>query len=198
MTRPDPAPQVVDAACAAAGAYVALWDAYASPIYRYCYRRTGDRALAEDLTSIVFLEAWRRREAEISDESRLPWLYGIATNVLRNQRRSQRRYEAALARLPRPVPEPDFADALEERLSAEQEMRAIVDQLAALSIREREALTLCAWEGLTPKQAAVALGLRETTVRVRLHRARARLSRSLADTGVVPPTGHDVAQGDAQ
>ncbi len=39
-------------------AHVRMWDAYAVPIYRFCFRRTGDGELAEDLTSIVFLEAF--------------------------------------------------------------------------------------------------------------------------------------------
>src|ERR671922_1614194 len=40
--------------------FALLWDTYARSIYSYCFRRTADAALAEDLTSIVFLEAWGR------------------------------------------------------------------------------------------------------------------------------------------
>jgi RNA polymerase sigma-70 factor (ECF subfamily) len=162
---------------AAVAAHAASWDAHAQRIYRYCFRRTGDAALAEDLTSIVFLEAWRRRsEISLAREERLPWLYGVATNVLRNQRRSERRYESALARLPAPRPEPDFADALEDRVAAEQAMRSILAQLQTLTDLEREVLALCVWEGLTPKEAAAALSIPEPTVRTRLHRARTRLA----------------------
>lgn len=198
MARRGGVGAVGNSARAEVAEHVALWDAYARSIYRYCFRRTGDVALAEDLTSIVFLEAWRRRDVALRDEARLPWLYGIATNVLRNQRRSQRRYEAALARLPSPSPEPDFADVLQERVSAEQEMRVVLDQLAALSSREREVLTLCVWEGLTPQQAAVALGLPETTVRVRLHRARSRLARLTSSSSGAPAVPHDLMQGDVR
>lgn len=165
----------------------ACWDAHAQRIYRYCFRRTGDAALAEDLTSIVFLEAWRRRRDVTPSAA---WLYGVATNVLRNQRRSRRRYEAALARLPRPDPEPDFADMLAERVSAEQEMRVILDRLEALEPLERDVLALCVWEGLSAREAAVALAVPEATVRTRLHRARAHLARLLPE--LIP------AEGDAR
>jgi RNA polymerase sigma-70 factor (ECF subfamily) len=153
---------------------IACWDAHAQQIHRYCFRRTGDAGLAEDLTSIVFLEAWRRR-GDVTPSA--AWLYGVATNVLRNQRRSRRRHDAALARLPRPEPEPDFAEALAERVSAEQEMRLILDRLEALPPLERDVLALCIWEGLSAQQASVALAVPEGTVRTRLHRARAHLAR---------------------
>jgi RNA polymerase sigma factor (sigma-70 family) len=177
--------------------HVLLWDAYSGAIHRYCFRQTGDVALAEDLTSIVFLEAWRRRsEVVVEPEAKLPWLYGVATNVLRNQRRSQRRHRAALARLPKPRPEPDFADRVGERLEAEQQMRRILGQLGSLSQLEREVLSLCVWEGLTPPAAAVALAVPEATVRTRLHRARRHL-RALSDAdGVIQEQRLDPREGE--
>ncbi len=177
-------------------AHVRLWDAYAGAIYRYCFRRIADAALAEDLTSIVFLEAWRRRrDVSLAPEASLPWLYGVATNVLRNQRRSQRRYQAALARLPRPLEEPDFADGLTDRLDDEQRMRLILGQLRMLSRLEQEVLSLCVWEGLTPRAAATALAIPEATVRTRLHRAREHL-RTLSDA--IPSRQLDASQDASQ
>jgi len=180
MASPDTA-LLEDETAEDAQRHVLLWDAHAGAIHRYCFRRTGDAALAEDLTSIVFLEAWRRRgEATVPPEARLAWLYGVATNVLRNQRRSQRRHRAALARLPKPAPEPDFADRVDERLEAEQRVRSILGRLGGLSRLDREVLSLCVWEGLTPQAAAAALAVPEATVRARLHRAR-RHVQALAD-----------------
>jgi DNA-directed RNA polymerase specialized sigma24 family protein len=84
-----------------AGAFGVLFDRHANSVYRYCFRRSADWALAEDLTSVVFFEAWRRcAEVKLSGGGLLPWLLGVATNVIRNQRRSLRRYRAALERLP--------------------------------------------------------------------------------------------------
>jgi RNA polymerase sigma-70 factor (ECF subfamily) len=155
---------------------VRLWDEHAQRIYRYCFRRTADRELAEDLTSIVFLEAWRRRgKVELSTEAELPWLYGIAANVVRNQWRKQRRYRAALARLPRQRDEADPAQDVVDHLADQEKAGRLVERLRSLPRIEQDVLTLCTWEELTPKEVAAALGVPETTVRTRLHRARKRL-----------------------
>jgi RNA polymerase sigma-70 factor (ECF subfamily) len=155
---------------------VRLWDEHAQRIYRYCFRRTADRELAEDLTSIVFLEAWRRRgKVELSTEAELPWLYGIAANVVRNQWRKQRRYRAALARLPRQPDEADPAQDVVDHLADQEKAGRLVERLRSLPRIEQDVLTLCTWEELTPKEVAAALGVSETTVRTRLHRARKRL-----------------------
>jgi len=156
--------------------HVRLWDEHAQRIYRYCFRRTADRELAEDLTSVVFLEAWRRRRTvELAAEAELPWLYGIAANVVRNQWRRQRRYRAALARLPRPRDEGDLAQEAVDHLADQEQARRLVKMLRVLPKVEQDVLTLCVWEGLSAKEVAVALGVPEGTVRTRLHRARTRL-----------------------
>lgn len=175
-----------------------LWDRHAQGIYLYCFRRTGDRALAEDLTSIVFLEGWRRRkDAPLDQANALPWLYGVATNVLRNQWRSQRRYKAALQRLPAAPPEQDFVERVHDRVDDEARMKEMLIHLRRLPPLEREALVLCAWEDLTPKEAALALSVPESTVRTRLHRARRRLRRLSSDSGDLEslPIAH-LADGD--
>jgi RNA polymerase sigma-70 factor (ECF subfamily) len=55
----------------------------------------------------------------------------------------------------------------------------ILTPLAALPVRDREILTMTAWEGLTPKQIAAVMGTSANIVRVRLHRARTRLKRQI-------------------
>jgi RNA polymerase sigma-70 factor (ECF subfamily) len=156
-------------------AFGALFERYARLIYNYCFRRVGSRATAEDLLSIVFLEAWRRRDKELPTDKVLPWLYGIATNVVRNQRRSERRFAAALRRMPAADPEPDFAGRAVERLDDEQQMQRVLSLLGKLPQPEQDVFALCAWMGLSYEDAAVALGVPVGTVRSRLSRARARL-----------------------
>ena len=169
--------------------HVRLWDEHAQRIYRYCFRRTADRELAEDLTSVVFLEAWRSRDkAELAPDAGLPWLYGIAANVVRNQWRTQRRHRAALARLPRPRDEADVAQEAVDHVADQEQMRLVVTRLQALPQIEQDVLTLCAWEDLSPKEAAAALGIPESTVRTRLHRARKRL-RTMDETNTHTPIG---------
>lgn len=182
---------------AAAGdvdAFALLFERHARRIYSYCFRRTADWSLAEDLTSVTFLVAWQGRQKVVLEaESALPWLYGIATNVLRNQRRSLRRYRAALERLPIERPdEPDFADETQERLDDVREMRTLLRLFARLPRREQDVIALCDWSGLSYDDVARVLEVPIGTVRSRLARGRRRL-RELAkanghelDVEVVP------------
>jgi RNA polymerase sigma factor (sigma-70 family) len=164
-------------------AFGALFERHAKPVYNYCFRRTADWSLAEDLTSIVFLEAWRRRsEVSLADERLLPWLLGVATNVLRNRRRAERRHRAAMARLPREHTA-DFALDADARLDDERQMADVLRAIARLPRREQDVLALCSWAGLSYEDAARALGLPIGTVRSRLSRGRRRLRELAADTG---------------
>jgi RNA polymerase sigma factor (sigma-70 family) len=172
-----------------AEAFGVLFDRHSNAIYNYCFRRTGDWSVAEDLLSVVFLEAWRRRAKRLPEGKVLPWLYGVATNVVRNQRRSQRRYLAALARVPRPDDSVELAEASNERLDDEREMRLVLATIARLPRREQEVFVLCAWSELSYEDAAAALDLPVGTVRSRLSRARTRLRE------LQPLSGHEESEG---
>lgn len=158
-------------------AFGELFDRRSQVVLRYCFHRTADVGRAEDMTSITFLEAWRRRDLALQPGKVVPFLLGVASNVVRTERRSMRRYHAALNRLPRQVEESDFVDALADKLDAEQRMRAISARLRSLPAGEQEVLALCVWEGLSQADAAFALGIPEATVRSRLFRVRARLNK---------------------
>ncbi|MEU3649844.1 RNA polymerase sigma factor [Lentzea sp. NPDC034063] len=158
-----------------------LFDEYAAVVYRHAMRLCGDRVLAEDVVSLTFLEAWRlRRKVLAEGGSLLPWLLGIATNVLRNTTRAARRHREALGRVRVRDTVPDFADDVVDRIHDDESIEAVRVALASLRRSEREVFTLCVWEGLDYAAAAVALGVPVGTVRSRLSRARTRL-RKLAD-----------------
>lgn len=156
-------------------AFGLLFERYAKLIYNYCFRRIGNRAIAQDLLSMVFLEAWRRRDKELPADKVLPWLYGIATNIVRHQHRSQRGYAAALSRLPTAQAEPDFAGSTDERLDYERQAQEALRRLGALPSAEQDVFVLCVGMELSYEDASVALGVPVGTVRSRLSRARARL-----------------------
>ena len=79
-------------------AFSELYERHARTIYNYLFRRLADWSEAEDLTAVVFLEAFRRRSEVVVVEGKLlPWLYGIATNVLRNRRRALWRHRHLVA-----------------------------------------------------------------------------------------------------
>ena len=165
-----------------------VFERHARSVYNHCFRRTANWADAEELTSAVFVEAWRRRrDIRPEGDSARPWLLGVANNLLRNHRRSLGRYRAALARLPPPGTEPDPADDVAGRLADEQQMRRVLDLVEQLPRRDQDVLSLCAWSELSYQEAAAVLGVPVGTVRSRLARARARLAEMRGN----PPSAGD-------
>ena len=160
-----------------ADAFGVLFERHAPAVLQFCFRRTADAALAEDLTSIVFLEAWRKRgKLELFQDSARPWLFGVALNVVRSQHRAQRRCSDALARLPATPPAEAESERAIARIDAEREMRVLIDIVSKLNRREREVLELCVWAELSTEEAASSLGISVGAVRSRLSRARRRLA----------------------
>ena len=155
-----------------AASFRALYQRHRDDIWRYLRRRT-DHHVAEDLTTEVFVVAWRRRPDIPADA--LPWLYGVARHVLANHRRGAARAAGLTeeAMLHAPVAEDDHADLVGVRVD-------VATALGQVPPADREVLLLVAWEGLTSAEAAQVLGCRASTARVRLHRARKRLRVVLA------------------
>ena len=167
-------------------AFSDLYARHARTIYNYLFRRLGDWSEAEDLTAVVFLEAFRRRSEVVVVEGKLlPWLYGIATNVLRNRRRAMwrnRRLVAQLAREPRTDVSPDVA----ARSEAAEQMRSVLQRIAILPRQQQDVIALCTWSGLSYEDAAAALNVPVGTVRSRLSRARASLDSLPAELDGAP------------
>jgi RNA polymerase sigma factor (sigma-70 family) len=174
-------------------AFRELFTEHVRSVYNHAYRLTGDWSTAEDLVSLTFLEAWRLRErvdTTADGVSIRPWLLGITTNVARNIRRTARRHEGALARLPKADVVADFADSLTDRIDDRERLAQVKTALAALRTAEREVLALCVWSGLDYTEAAGALGVPVGTVRSRLSRARKKLAK-LVQAGILrPPQKH--------
>lgn len=159
-------------------AFAEAYDAYARAVYNHAYRLTGDWSTAEEVMADTFLDAWRAREQlEPNGGTLKPWLLGITTNKARNANRGLGRRLAFLARRPAPDPVADFADETAGRLDDAHRLAAVRQVYGRLRRGEREVLALCVWADLDYGQAAEALGVPVGTVRSRLSRARARLSR---------------------
>jgi RNA polymerase sigma factor (sigma-70 family) len=150
-------------------AFDACFRGHAAEVHAFALRRTDPQA-AQDVTAETFLIAWRRR-AQMPPEP-LPWLYGIARWVLANERRASSRRGALAARM--------SAETRPWHTTAGGD-HEILQALAALRDTDREALLLCAWEGLSGREAATVAGCSAAAFTVRLHRARGRLSRVLRE-----------------
>lgn len=130
-------------------------------------------SLADDLAAQTFTEAFARRNRYDSrwPEAR-PWLYGIATNLLRRHNRRERRQLQAYAREGiDPIVETDL-EAILDRVDAHSARARLAGALAALKPPDRDALLLYAWADLSYAEIALALGVPVGTVRSRIHRAR--------------------------
>ncbi|NBM15143.1 sigma-70 family RNA polymerase sigma factor [Streptomyces sp. GC420] len=160
-------------------AFAELYETYATAVYNHAFRLTADWSAAEDVMATTFMEAWRLHgKVDAEGGSLRPWLLGIATNVARNQYRSNRRYKAAAAAAAQaPTTAPDHADDVAGRLDDQRRMAAVLTALSSMRRAEREVLTLCLFEGLEYSQAARVLGIPIGTVRSRMSRARVKLRR---------------------
>jgi RNA polymerase sigma factor (sigma-70 family) len=163
-----------------------LFRRYSRSVYAYCARRTGNLDLAEDLTSIVFMEAFRhRRKLQLSNASALPWLIGVANNVIRNANRSLRRYRSALGRIPVPADGASSEENTMERLGAEEALARALEAISNLSQREQDVVLLVVWSEFTYADAATALGVPVGTVRSRLASARGKFKDAAPITSTI-------------
>lgn len=121
----------------------------------------------------------------------LPWLIGIARHLSSDAARYARREREALAQIAgRRTLSPDESAELDARLDAAREAADLHKALLRLHVRNREPLVLLGYVGLTPAQAAQALGMSGTAFRVRLMRARRALRKVRAQpmTDGTPPS----------
>jgi len=164
-----------------------IFDRHFATIHGYLERRIG-RDTADELSGEVFRLAFEQRARfRPLHESALPWLYGLATNLLLKHWRRERRHLHAVARLGGAhwPGELDFDD-VDERLRARAVRARLLDALAGLKARDRDVLVLVAWEELSYDEVAAALDIPPGTVRSRLNRARRTLRDLLDDIGNEP------------
>jgi RNA polymerase sigma factor (sigma-70 family) len=157
--------------------FTILFDRYYRVVYGYLGRRVG-RTVADDIAAETFIRAFERREAYDPTAPRaLPWLLGIALNLLAHHRRSEARQLRALAASGAREPR-DGGEDEAEALDADTTERLIAG-LQQLDDYDREALLLLAWGELRYQEIADVLRIPVGTVRSRLNRARRKLRQAL-------------------
>jgi RNA polymerase sigma factor (sigma-70 family) len=161
-------------------------------ILAYLRRRIGTD-LADDLAVDTFVVAFHRsNDFDLAHESARPWLFGIATNLLRHHRRTERRQLLAYARAgrdPTATVDPGL-DAVDRRLDGMAVAPILAEALAGLPARYRDVLLLFAWGDLSHEEIAAAIGVPVGTVRSRLSRARRRIRELLIASGQVFSDDH--------
>ena len=173
---------IIERSVHAPEAFGAIFDRHVTAIHGYLSRRTGSDA-ADGLVGDVFRVAFENRSRYQSDRSSaLPWLYGIAANVLRQHRRTEYRRFRLIDKLTAEPGDPNGEDE-SARLQARDEVAKVVQVLGALPDAEREAVLLYAWEDLSYEDIATAQDVPVGTVRSRLNRARARIRERFGEGG---------------
>jgi RNA polymerase sigma-70 factor (ECF subfamily) len=161
-----------------------MFSRHGRSVYLYCASRVGATA-AEDIVADTFLVAYERRHRFTPQPgvsgSALPWLFGIASNLLRRHRRDETRALRALARTGvDPLIEEGFADGAAARLDASAQVRQVAAVLARLPSRQREVLLLHAVAEQGYAEIAAALGIPIGSVQSALHRARTKVRAALS------------------
>jgi len=155
-------------------AFRTFYQSHYEKVLKYALRRAGPED-ARDITSEVFIVAWRR--FEVASLGGLPWLYKTAALVLANSRRSERRLRVVECRLGMSAPPSDDADHADRYVERERVRQAIRE----LPHSEQEIIMLTIWEDLDVKTAATVIGCSSGAAHVRLHRARRRLAKILGN-----------------
>jgi RNA polymerase sigma-70 factor (ECF subfamily) len=161
-----------------------LFDRHARAVHRYVASRAR-RADVDDVVSEIFVTAFRTRaryDQRYGDAR--PWLFGIATNVLRHHYRAEHRRLVRLRSVGHaPEPVADLSESVAAAVDEQFERNRIDRALARLDDRYRDVLLLTAAADLTYEEIARALDVPLGTVRSRLARGRRRLRELLALDG---------------
>jgi len=166
--------QIARAAGGDRAAQAALVNRNMPIVFRVAYRMLQDRAEAEDVTQETFLRAWKALPDWQPRAKFSTWACTVALNLCRDRLRKKK--PVLMDELPERV---DSALRPEEALASQQGLQDIAKKIAALPERQREALTLCALEGMSNIEAAATMEVGVRALESLLARARRSLRASL-------------------
>lgn len=162
---PDDDWQLLTSAEAGFAGLDVLFERHKDYVFRVAWGLVGHQELAEDVTQEVFLRLEKARRRARPRARFRTWLYQVTLNTARELRRRQREIDLDGA------PEPAPAEPPDERLL---DLERALDQL---SERQREALVLRYFEGLSTRETAAVMKCRQGTLKSHLHRAVGLLKR---------------------
>lgn len=162
-------------------AFGELYDLYFSKIYSYIYRKTGDRQVAEDLTSDTFMKALSHmKNYQYTGQPFVAWLYRIAANVVTDFYRAQR----PTATLDQGLQVAAHGTSPEEAALALDDQQAIARAIQTLSPDQQDVVLLRFSGGMRLKEIAQTVGKTEGAVKALMFRALGNLKTKLSETGV--------------
>lgn len=149
--------------------FQALYEKHAAEVFRFSYSLSGDRALAEDLTSETFIRMWTARD-RVDLTTVTGYLLTIARHLYLQGIRRDRR-QGALDHEPA-----DAAPGPHALAEGRAELEAVLADLQTLAEPDRAALLMRAHDQMSYDEIAAALAIREGAAKVKVHRARKKLA----------------------
>ena len=163
-----------------------LVEQYKNPLYGTAFLMTGNPAQAEEHVQEAFLLAWRGIKTFQRGRPVKPWLMRILVNAVLTQQR-RRSLQTVPLEESAPVGAPSSgADSIE----ASEDREAVRQALAQLTPEHRQVVVLRYFADLTVPQVARSAGVREGTVKSRLHRALRQMRELLEQSGVMEVAGN--------
>lgn len=156
-----------------------LVERHQDALVNYLTRITGRRERGEDLAQEAFVRLLQAAPRYREEGKLLPYLYRIATNLVKSEERRNRRFLRLALATGRDVAAAASPSAAPDRLLREEVQRVVAAALAELPLRFRAPVALYAIEGWTYEAIAELLGTRVGTVKSRIHRGRERLRARL-------------------
>lgn len=170
-----------------------LIDRHGPAVDRYVRYRLGDD-VADDVVADTFLTAFGNRDRyDLDRDDARPWLYGIASKLIRRHQRAEQRAYRAVARLAAERTGEPFTERVHDKVVAGSAKPRLAAALGAMSAKNREVLLLIAWADLSYEETALALDIPVGTVRSRLNRARRHIRAALGHTD--PTTAEELHHG---
>ena len=163
--------------------FAALYDLVAPRLYAFLFRRTRDRARAEDLVQQTLLQMHCARARFLPGARVLPWMYAIANRLAIDSFRREGREVPTAQR----DGGPGHGESADEVLEAKELAQDIGRELERIPENQRRAFELVKLEGLSLIEAAESLGTTVTSVKLRTHRAYEALRGVLGDVLKGPP-----------
>jgi RNA polymerase sigma-70 factor, ECF subfamily len=158
------------------GAFEALYQRYARPVFGLALRKLGDRGRAEDAVQETFASVWRAAGSYRPERGPgAPWLYAVARNAIVDNGRMRR--EPPVDRVEEKAGDESPAERAESGWIAWRVHRAI----AELPENERVVIELAYWGGRSQSEIAELLGIPLGTVKTRTRTGLARLAETLGD-----------------
>jgi RNA polymerase sigma-70 factor, ECF subfamily len=157
-----------------------LYEDYAGRVYRYCLSRLDSPEEAEDALQATYLNAWRSLSSGVEPISTSPWLFQIASNVCSSMLRTR------LTGATEELRSPETFDRIPTEAKSSDELLGLAAALEELPERQRQALLLRDWRGLSYDEIAAEMDSSYQAVETLLFRARKSVAAGLRKPELAP------------